>query len=95
MDKPQRKTWRVTGVKRTRTHSVKLLADSAEEAISIASNPPFKLKVSDCVEDPPIRLANGSLYFGWAAENDPIYTNSGWRFLMGKNLNPRFNSKKG
>jgi hypothetical protein len=32
---------------------------------------------------------------GWAADNDPIYTNAGWNFLMGKNLNPRFNTKKG
>ena len=55
MDKPQRKTWRVIGVKRTRTHSIKLLADTAEEAISIASNPPYKLKVSGCVEELPIR----------------------------------------
>ena len=47
MDKPQRRAWRVTGIKRTRTHSIKLLADSAEEAIQIASNPPYKLKVSD------------------------------------------------
>ena len=28
-------------------------------------------------------------------DNDPIYTNAGWNFLMGKNLNPRFNTKKG
>jgi hypothetical protein len=83
MEKPQRKTWRVTGVKRKRTHSVKLLADSAEEATQIASNPPYKLKVRDCVEDPPIRLPGGSWWMGWAADNDPIYTNAGWRFICG------------
>jgi hypothetical protein len=94
-DKPRRKAWRVTGVKRTRTHSVKLLADTAEEATQIASNPPYKLKVSDCVEDPPIRLPGGGLWCGWAADNDPIYENAGWNFIMGKNLNPRFNTKKG
>ena len=77
MDKPQRRAWRATGIKRTRTHSIKLLADSAEEVIQIASNPPYKLKVSDCVEDPPIR------------------SGAGWNFLVGKNLNPRFNTKKG
>jgi len=93
VDKAQRKTWRVTGVKRTRTHSIKLLADSAEEATQIASNPPYKVKVSDCVEDPPIR-SGGGWSMGWAADNDPIYTNAGWNFLMGKNLSPRSNTKK-
>ena len=94
MDKPQRRAWRATGIKRTRTHSIKLLADSAEEVIQIASNPPYKLKVSDCVEDPPIR-SGGGWSMGWVADNDPIYTNAGWNFLVGKNLNPRFNINKG
>ena len=93
-DKPRRKTWRVTGIKRTRTHSIRLLANTAEEAIQIASHPPYKLKVSDCVEDPPVRLPGGSWYLGWAPENDPIYENAGWTFIMGKNLNPNLTKPK-
>jgi hypothetical protein len=26
---------------------------------------------------------------GWAKPDDPIYTNAGWNFIMGKNLNPK------
>ena len=36
----------------------------------------------------PRKLAN-SVDLGWAKDTDPIYS-SGWNFLMGKNLNPRF-----
>ena len=36
-----------------------------------------------------------SISLGWARDDDPIYQNAGWNFLMGKNLNPRFNTKKG
>ena len=25
---------------------------------------------------------------GWARDDDPIYTNAGWNFLIGKNLAP-------
>jgi hypothetical protein len=30
---------------------------------------------------------------GWARYDDPIYTNAGWNFLMGKNLNQRLKPK--
>jgi len=29
-----------------------------------------------------------------AADNDPIYENAGWNFIMGKNLNPNLNKPK-
>jgi hypothetical protein len=74
-DNPRTKTWRVTGIKRTRTHSIRLFANTAEEAIQIASHPPYKLKVSECVEDPPVRSPGGSWYLGWAADNDPTFLN--------------------
>ena len=88
MDKPQRRAWRATGIKRTGTHSIELLADSAEEVIQIASNPPYKLKVSDCVEAPPIR-SGGGWSMGWAADNDPIYTR-GLEFPDGEEPEPAF-----
>ena len=30
-----------------------------------------------------------SISLGWAKPDDPIYTNAGWNFIMGKNLNPK------
>jgi hypothetical protein len=36
----------------------------------------------------PIRRG-GIIDLGWAADDDPIYQNGGWTFILGKNLNPR------
>lgn len=30
---------------------------------------------------------------GWARDDDPIYTNAGWKFIMGKNLAPPRNEE--
>jgi hypothetical protein len=84
----KRKTWRVTGVKRTRTHSINLLADTADEAIGIAKGRFRFSQVSSCVEHLPVQLPGGSVYLGWLPANDPLYENAGWNFLIGKNLNP-------
>jgi hypothetical protein len=83
----RRRTWRVTGIKRTRTHSIKLLADTAEEAIRIAAN--YRIKVvTSCVEEFPVRLPGGGWYHGMLAENDPRYA-SGWNFIGPACLAPR------
>ena len=38
----------------------------------------------------PTKKGKG-ISLGWASEDDPMYTNAGWNFLMGKNLNPNLN----
>lgn len=47
------KKWLLTGVKRTRVHEIRLLADSAEEAIALAKGGYRFSKVTSCEEDPP------------------------------------------
>jgi hypothetical protein len=83
-----RKKWLLTGIKRTRRHEIRLLADTADEAIALAKSSYRFSSITDCVEDPPKRLPGGGFSLGWAAHNDPIYENAGWNFLIGKNLNP-------
>ena len=34
-----------------------------------------------------------STYRGLVADDDPIYTNAGWKFIMGKNLAPPRNEE--
>ena len=38
--------------------------------------------------EPPTRKGKG-VSLGWAEPDDPIYTNAGWNFIIGKNLNPK------
>jgi len=83
-----RRKWLLSGVKRTRRHQIRLLADTADEAIALAKNSYRFSSINDCVEELPKELG-GSVFHGWAAHNDPIYENAGWKFLIGKNLNPR------
>jgi hypothetical protein len=35
------------------------------------------------------KTRGGVIWRGWAAPDDPIYT-GGWKFILGKNLNPSF-----
>lgn len=35
-----------------------------------------------------------SISHGWAKDDDPMYTNTGWNFIAGKNLNPHIKPKK-
>ena len=85
-----RPIWRVTGIKRTRSHTLRLIADTADEAISIATSRQFRLsKVIDCVEEPPPQRTGKGQFLGLAPDNDPIYERSSWTFVMGKYINPR------
>ena len=82
--------WRVTGIKRTRSHTLRLIADTADEAINIAPSCQFRLsKVTDCVEEPPPQRTGKAQFLGWAPDNDPIYERGSWTFVMGKYINPR------
>ena len=63
------KKWLLTGVKRTRVHEIRLLADSAEEAIALAKGGYRFSKVTSCEEDPPVRLGRHTS-FGVLAAND-------------------------
>jgi hypothetical protein len=76
-----RKKWLLTGIKRTRRHEIRLLADTAEEAIALAKKSYRFSQITECVEDPPKRLSGGSWYLGEFAANDPFYENAGWNFL--------------
>jgi len=42
---------------------------------------------------PPKPKRVKSISLGWARDDDPIYTNAGWNFLMGKNLNSHVKPK--
>lgn len=84
-----RPIWRVTGIKRTRSHTLRLIADTADEAISIATDRQFRLsQVMDCVEEPPPQRTGKGQFLGLVPDNDPIYER-GWTFVMGKYLTPR------
>lgn len=79
-----RKTWQLVGVKKTRTHTIKLLADTADEAIAIAKRDYRFRTIHSCTEFVPVRSPGGSTYWGLMAENDPYYENAGWRICFGR-----------
>jgi hypothetical protein len=85
--------WLLTGIKRTRRHEIRLLADTAEEAVALAKNSYRFTKIVQCIEEVPVRSGN-YISLGWLAANDPIYKNAGWNFIFGKNLNPRLAPKR-
>jgi hypothetical protein len=43
---------------------------------------------SKATHNNPVRIGRAT-FLGWAPDDDPIYTNAGWNFVMGKNLNPK------
>ena len=76
-----RKKWLLTGVKRTRVHEIRLLADSAAEAIALAKKSYRFTSITDCVEELPVRIGR-SVYLGMAAANDERYLRGEWTFVL-------------
>ena len=55
---------------------------------------PDKPSKEDHRDEPPTRKGK-VISLGTAPDDDPIYTNAGWNFIMGKNLNPNLTKRNG
>jgi len=69
-----RRKWLLTGIKRTRRHEIRLLADTADEAIALAKNSYRFSSITDCVEDLPKQLPGGGVWIKVKIRKLPLPT---------------------